>query len=109
RIEDVPAEAIRFGGGKLRVAIGDRILPLAGCDAAPEAGMVRILRLTDGESEIAYAFAEVIDIRSVPLDLHPALAPGEIAGVALIDDLQVEILDPHWLFAALGDSTREER
>jgi two-component system chemotaxis sensor kinase CheA len=108
RIEDVPAEAIRFGAGKLRVVIGERILPLAGCDAAPAEGKLRILRLTDGHNEIAYGFAEVIDIRSVPLDLHAAPAPGAVAGVALIDDAQVEILDPHWLFAAYGDSVADE-
>jgi len=50
----------------------------------------------------------VIDIRSVPLDLHAAPSPGEVAGVALIDDAQVEILDPHWLFAAHGDSVTDE-
>src|SRR4051812_22912815 len=108
RIEDVPAEAISFGAGKLRVAIGGRILPLAGCDAAPAEGKLRILRLTDGISEIAYGFAEVIDIRSVLLDVHPAPAPGEVAGVALIDSVQVELLDPHWLFAALGDAAPTE-
>src|SRR4051812_3026079 len=108
RIEDVPAEAISFGAGKLRVAIGERILPLVGCDAAPSEGKLRILRLTDGHSEIAYGFAEVIDIRSVRLDLHAAPAPGEVAGVALIDDAQVEILDPHWLFAAQGDAAANE-
>jgi two-component system chemotaxis sensor kinase CheA len=107
RIEDVPAEAIRFGAGKLRVAIGERILPLAGCDAAPAEGKLRILRLTDGRSEIAYGFAEVIDIRSVLLDLHAASVPGEVAGVALIDDVQVEVLDPHWLFAAQGEALPE--
>jgi len=109
RIEDVPAEAIRFGAGKLRVAIGDRILPLAGCDAAPAEDKLRILRLTDGRTELAYGFAEVIDIRSVPIELHPAPAPGEVAGVTLIDGAQVELLDPHWLFAAHGDSGQEEK
>jgi two-component system chemotaxis sensor kinase CheA len=108
RIEDVPAEAIGFGAGRLRVAIGERILPLAGCDAAPAEGKLRILRLTDGRSEIAYGFAEVIDIRSVPLELHAAPVPGEVAGVALIDDAQVEIIDPHWLFAAHSDSAANE-
>ena len=76
RIEDVPAEAIGFSAGRLRVALGGRILPLAGCDAAPETGKLRILRLTDGASEVAYGFAEVIDIRALALDLEPAAAPG---------------------------------
>jgi len=103
RIEDVPAEAVGFSAGKLRVAVGVRILPLAGCEAAPAQGKLRILRLTDGASEIAYGFAEVIDIRSLVLELRSAPTPGEIAGVALIDGTQIEILDPHWLFAAHGD------
>jgi two-component system chemotaxis sensor kinase CheA len=103
RIEDVPAEAIRFSAGRLRAAVGERILALAGCQAAPEAGKLRILRLTDGSSEIAYGFAEVIDIRSVQLDLQPAPAPGEVAGVFLVDGAQVELLDPYWLFAVHGD------
>jgi two-component system chemotaxis sensor kinase CheA len=100
RIEDVPADAVSFSAGRLRVVLGDQILPLAGCDAAPKGGKLRILRLTDGASEIAYGFGEVIDIRSLVLDLQPAPSPGEIAGAFLVDGAQVEMLDPHWLFAA---------
>jgi len=100
RIEDVPVEAISFSAGRLRVVLGGQMLPLAGCDAAPAEGKLRILRLTDGASEIAYGFGEVIDIRSLVLDLQPALSPGEIAGAFLVDGAQVEMLDPHWLFAA---------
>ena len=99
RIEDVAAEAVRFSAGRLRVALGERILPLAGLDAAPAEGKLRILRLTDGESEIAYGFAEVIDIRSLVLDLEPSPAPGEVSGVFLVDGAQVELIDPYWLFA----------
>jgi len=108
RIEDVPAEAIGFSAGRLRVAVGDRILPLAGCDAAPDGGKLRILRLTDGVSEIAYGFAEVIDIRSLVVDLQPASAPGEVAGAFLVDGAQVELLDPYWLFTAYGGGPARE-
>ncbi|HWT12615.1 MAG TPA: chemotaxis protein CheA [Allosphingosinicella sp.] len=104
RIEDVAAAAVRFSAGKLRASIGERILPLAGCAAPPPEGKLRILRLTDGTSEIAFAFAEVIDIRSLPIDLQPPPVPGEVAGVALIDGNQVELLDPYWLFASHGDA-----
>jgi len=104
RIEDVPADAIGFSAGKLRVTLGDRILPLAGCETAPETGKLRILRLTDGVSEVAYGFAEVIDIRAVAIDLQPAAAPGEVAGACLIDGVQVELLDPYWLFAVHSDA-----
>ncbi len=99
RIEDVPAEAIQFTAGRLRLSIGEHILPLAGCREAPADGWLRILRLTDGEQEIAYGFAEVIDIRTLVLESRPAEIRGELAGVALIDGAQVELLDPYWLFA----------
>lgn len=99
RIEDVPAEAVRFSAGLLRAAIGERIVPLAGCVGPPETGKLRILRLTDGVGELAYAFAEVIDIRALALELSPAPVPGEVAGVGLVDGRQVELLDVHWLFS----------
>ena len=104
RIEDVASETIRFSAGRLRVSVGGHILPLAGCTEPPAGGKLRILRLTDGESELAYGFGEVIDIRSLTLDLKPAPCPGEVAGVALIDGAQVELLDPYWLFAAFADA-----
>ena len=83
------------------VSIGERILPLAGCAAAPEPkASCASCGSPTATTEIAYGFAEVIDIRSLVLELQPAPAPGEVAGVVLIDGAQVELLDPHWLFAA---------
>ncbi len=107
RIEDVAAGAVQVSAGKLRVTVGSRILPLAGCIAPPDTKL-RILRLTDGASEIAYGFAKVVDIRSATIELRPAAAPGEVAGVALIDGAQVELLDPYWLFAAHAEAGPEE-
>lgn len=108
RIEDVPAAAIRHSAGRLRATLGDRIVPLAGCGEAPSDGQVRVLRLTDGAAEIAYAFAEVIDIRTLDGAPTPAAAPGEIAAVLLVEGLQVELLDAHWLFAEHGDVRRSD-
>jgi two-component system chemotaxis sensor kinase CheA len=102
RIEDVSAASVSFTAGRLRVPVGERILPLAGCAEAPADGLLRILRLTDGAVELAYGFAEVVDIRALAIDLQPALVPGEISGVALIDGAQVEVIDPYWLFAAFS-------
>jgi two-component system, chemotaxis family, sensor kinase CheA len=108
RIEDVPGEAIAFSAGRHRVSVNGRILPLAG--GVPNEGSgLRILRLTDGASELAYGFAEVIDIRSVQLDLRPAPAAGEIAGVALVDGNQIELIDPYWLFSAFGDGIAKDQ
>jgi len=69
---------------------------------------LRILRLTDGSSEIAYGFSEVIDIRSIEPDLQAPPVAGEVAGVFLIDGAQVELLDPYWLFAVHAEARAEE-
>lgn len=106
RIEEVPSAAVAFSAGRLRVSMGGTIIPLAGCDAPPATDRLRILRLTDGTTEIGYAFSEVIDIRSVAIQAHPAAAPAEVAAVALVDGEQVELIDPHWLFSRFGDGAK---
>ncbi|QPQ55823.1 chemotaxis protein CheA [Allosphingosinicella flava] len=100
RIEDVPVEAVQVSAGRLRVTIRDALLPLAGCAAAPSEGKMRLLRLTDGTAELAYAFREVIDIVPLASEVIPAAVPGEVGGVTLINGEPVEMLDPFWLFAA---------
>ncbi|MDB5692820.1 MAG: signal transduction histidine kinase [Alphaproteobacteria bacterium] len=100
RIEEAAAKQIARTAGRLRVTLGDRILPLEGCAAIPEKPRIRLLRLTDGQSEIAYALDEVLDIASIDSPIRPAPAAGPIAGVALVGGEQVELVDIHWLFAA---------
>ncbi|PWG01320.1 chemotaxis protein CheA [Sphingosinicella humi] len=107
RIEDVPAESIKRSAGRMRVALGERILPLAGCTEQPD-GSIRILRLSDGVTELAYGFAEVIDLVALGPDWQPAGAPGEVGGVTLIGGEQVEVLDPYWLFGAHGGDSAAE-
>jgi len=108
RIEEVPADAIRIGAGRLRVQLGEAILPLAG--AAPDSkfeGKVRLFRLNDGAHEIGYAFTEVIDLMSVDHDVISATNPGEVSGVTLIGGEPAELVDAHWLFAEhLGAAAR---
>ena len=102
RIEDVPATAIRRSAGRLRVVArrpDRRRLPAA--PKPPAEGKLRILRLTDGAAEIAYAFARGDrHPRARWRRRQPAAVPGEVAGVLLVDGLQVELLDAHWLFAS---------
>lgn len=102
RVEQVGADSVRFAAGRLRLAIDDRILPLAA--AAPLDGRERlsILRLKDGEGEVCYAIAEALDIVMLPDAVTPAAAPGPVLGVVLLDGEQVELLDAFWIFAELG-------
>ncbi|MEQ7872646.1 chemotaxis protein CheA [Sphingomonas sp. ASV193] len=102
RIEEVPAAAITHGAGRLRIQLGETILPLAGIDQVPDEGRLRVFRLSDGHGEIAYAFGEVIDLMALRHEIIPASAPGAIEGVTLIGGEPAELLDVHWLFATFG-------
>ena len=106
RIEDVLPDAIKLSAGRLHVAIGDEILPLAGCGDQVPAHRIRILRLSDGTSEVAYGFADVADLVSLSGEMNPAAGPGEVSGVTLIGGEQVEVVDTYWLFADCA-STRD--
>jgi hypothetical protein len=101
RIEDVAAEAVKRSAGQLRVTLGDRILPLYGCEAVPS-GRLRVLRLTDGAAEIGYGFQDVIDLVSLGESIEPAATQGEVRGVTLIAGEQVEVIDTFWLFGSGG-------
>jgi two-component system chemotaxis sensor kinase CheA len=101
RIEDVPADAVKMRAGKLRIVLDEKILPLAGCGEEGGEGSLRILRLSDGNAELAYGFGEVIDLVTLDDPIRLAAAPGEIGGVTLIGGDQVEVLDPYWLFATM--------
>ena len=100
RLEDVAAEQIAFTAGRLRVAIDGRLLPLVGTvDRVEPGSLVKLLRLSDGVAEVAYPIGEVIDIVPLAPAVNVAGEAGPIAGVALVDGVQVELLDSFWLFS----------
>ena len=104
RIEEVAASAVSFTGGMLRVQLGDALVPLAGAERDTEwVAKVRLFRLNDGASEVAFAFAEVLELMSLADDLIPAAHAGPVEGVALIGGEPAELLDAHWLFANYGN------
>jgi len=101
RIEEVPGTAVSMGAGRLRVQLGEAILPVTGLSAAPEPHeKVRLFRLSDGETQLGLAFREVIDLDAIAGDLVPADCPGPVEGVTLIAGEPAELVDAHWLFAA---------
>jgi two-component system chemotaxis sensor kinase CheA len=100
RIEEVPVSAVRQAAGQLRVQVGDAILPLAGA-TMEELGdeKVRLFRLNDGQHEIGYAFAEVVDFAAIDNEVIHADRPGEVSGVSLINGEPAELVDAHWIFS----------
>src|SRR4051794_34704073 len=82
RIEEVSADAIKEAAGRLRVQLGEAILPLAGASGAVFGdAKVRLFRLNDGSHEIGYAFTEVLDFAAIDNEVIHAERPGEVSGV----------------------------
>ena len=104
RIEDIATETVKYTAGRMRVVRDGTLLTLIGGEIAAGHETIRILRLSDGERTLAYAIDEVRDIVDLTAPITPAAEPGPVAGVALIDGNQIELLDPYWLFAD-ADST----
>lgn len=101
RIEAVDRSAIDISATHAQVVIGGEILPLTGhenCTLVDD--RVRLLRLSDGERELAYAVADIED--SIELDNPIAAVDADptIEGVTLLDGRSLQVVDGHWLFAA---------
>ncbi|WP_265563020.1 chemotaxis protein CheA [Sphingomicrobium arenosum] len=102
RIEDVPVAKFTQAGGLLRVQLGEDILPATGFDDLADLQgreTVRLFRLSDGETEIGYAFDQVIDIKALDHDVIPAEGQGAVTGISLVGEEPAELVDAHWLFA----------
>ncbi|MEO1968640.1 MAG: chemotaxis protein CheA [Sphingomonadaceae bacterium] len=99
RIDTVARDALDIEGSRAQVVINGRILPLAGhtCGPLPEQ-RCRLLRLSDGQGEMAYLVREVIDASWVTDEIAPGDGDPTIEGVALIDNRPVTVIDTHHLF-----------
>jgi len=103
RVEDIESDRIVQAGGGFRVRVDDESRPVFGLDALPERGEVKMLHLTDGYTHLHYAIEDIVDIVRLPITIEPAVAPGLVAGVVLIDGQQIEKIDVHWLFSAAAN------
>ncbi len=99
RVDSVPTSAIVRAGGALRLTVEGRIVPLVALADITGRDQLAIMRLEDDAHEIAYAIIEPLDIVCITEALVPPSEPGAVAGIALVDDEPVEVLDLHWLFA----------
>ena len=108
RVEQVDAASVRHSAGRLRITIEGRILPLVAQGDYDAGKRLNVLRLKDGESEVAYVIEEAMDIVVLPEELVPAKAPGPVAGVVLLDGEQVELLDADWVFGEYAGDEGDE-
>ena len=104
RIETAPASAIDRSGGHDRAVIEGVILPLIGLPDGPlPAEKVRLLRLTDGSSQLLYAVREVDDAAELDGAFKPVADDPTIEAVTLVDGRTVTVLNGHELFARHGE------
>lgn len=103
RIETAPASAIDLSGPHPRAVIDGQILPLVGLpEDALAAPRLRLLRLTDGSSEVLLAVREIEDARLLDGALGPVPGDPLAEAVTLVDDRPVTLIDGHALFARHG-------
>ena len=101
RVEDVAANRLAVAAGQVRLSIEGESRPVYGLEAVPECDFVKLLHMSDGRLHVLYAVDDVIDIVRLPARTEPAQAPGLVGGIALIDDQQIEVIDPHWVFSTM--------
>jgi two-component system chemotaxis sensor kinase CheA len=100
RIEEVPGTAVSLSAGRVRVQLGDDILPLEGLAHLPEPDTkIRLFRLSDGQTQLGLAFSEVIDLDAIADHIIASDSPGAVEGVTLVAGEPAELVDAHWLFA----------
>ena len=100
RIDTIPASAIDIEGARAQAVIDERIFTLAGHQYGPVPdGKCRLLRLSDGKSEIAYLVQDVLDAAAMDGDVIPSPSDPSIEGVTLIGEHPVPVIDAHALFA----------
>ena len=103
RIETIPASAVDLSLAQPRAVIDGLILPLAGLGDAPLARpKLRLLRLSDGASELLYAVGDVEDAVELPAELTPVPGDPLVEGLMLQGGRPVAVLSGHALFAAHG-------
>ena len=109
RIETIPASAVDRDGKRTMVVVGDEILPLVGSEGLKEdSETVRLLRLSDGNADLAYAVKEVQDAIVLDNELVEAKDEKFVEGKILVDGEPVTLIDGHALFAKFGKAPRRK-
>ena len=99
RVEDVQRTQIMQSAGQWRVTVGDGMISVFATEIPDDRAQIKLVRMTDGVSHIAYPIADVIDIIGDDYEIIPSSRGGLVMGAALIGGKQVDIIDPYWIFS----------
>lgn len=104
RIETIQMGAVDCSGASPRAVIDGVILPLVGLPEEPlEAEKLRLLRLSDGTSQLLHAVREVEEALELNDELKPAADEPLIEAVTLVAGKTINLIDCHELFARFGE------
>lgn len=107
RIETAFASDIERSGATAHAVIDSTILPLVGLPDGPlPSDKLRLLRLSDGNSELLYAAREIEDAVELSSELKPVKDDPLVEAITLVGARTVSLLDGHRLFALHGEAPR---
>jgi two-component system, chemotaxis family, sensor kinase CheA len=98
RMEDIGAEHIHDVGGRLCVSINEKLYDLCGLKCAPSEGLVKLLRISDGQDCKYLAVEEVIDIFTLPASIEPSARPDVCEGIVHFEGAPVELINAYQYF-----------
>jgi two-component system chemotaxis sensor kinase CheA len=102
RVEDLEASQITVSDGLAFARTDDRLLPALNTNGI-ETSPPKSLRLHGGHEQICYLIDDVVDIIEVPAKVDVPLAAGRVAGLVMVGDTQLEMVDPFALFAEAAE------
>ena len=108
RMEDIEVTQIQYVGGRTRVSAEGGLYDLWEYESAPDDGLVKVLRLSDGDSACYLAVSDVIDIFSIAGDIVPSAQPEQHEGVVHAFGEPVELRNM-FAFFETSDRTRRNR
>lgn len=100
RMEDVDASQITFVGGKMRAAIDDKLVDVCDLNEIPPEGLVKLLKLTDGQTSKYLAVEDVLDIFTLDGQMVPSARPELHEGVVNAFGNPVELINAFRYFEA---------
>ncbi|HEX8446191.1 MAG TPA: chemotaxis protein CheW [Sphingomonas sp.] len=102
RIDEVSTEHCARAGGELRLNRDGLVVPLLSVNGRlAERPKQRVLRIGDGADQLGYVIDQVVDIVELADMMAPAPDPGLVAGVIVVGERLMELVDPFWMFAAV--------
>ncbi|MEX0343122.1 MAG: chemotaxis protein CheA [Erythrobacter sp.] len=110
RIDTIIRDAIDIEGSRAQAVIDGEIFSLVGLEYGdlPQE-RCRLLRLSDGETEVVYAVRDVLDAAEMEGEIIPSSADPTVEGVTLIGDQPVPVIDGHALFSSYSQPRRNDR